>query len=542
MLAMVLPSWSATVYPASTNGANVFTGTNTFTTRIIATNSTGGFIGNGGGLTNLMLTNIVNVAALSDTNVLVFSGGDLSEITGPKVFYFRASPPSYTNSTGTEAIYPDAPNPSSWAMTNNTVPLIFSKGDASPAGTWFNEVTFDNDTSAAYGTNQVVTPVFTTSGSTITSTNPFVMPNLSGFTTSYTNLVNLPQIVTNYDYGRYTWTNAATALVNSNLSVLFLGSGLMLGIYSPISTNLQARIAVRGYSTPYGGAFFMLGSSGAITVNGSGLPVTNIFWSFYTYLTNTPNTVTWADGTGVGTGLPLANMNYVVYVSSPAGGTFKVQQCTNGASFDDVPTYNNVNGVDAWQAKTLRWTNNGLFKTAIRVVGLTAGTNYFINAGTYNTSSNGVVLGLSSSGPSSGLGSYFRVDDSIRKEVWQSTSNNLCIVESVEGVTAQIVSDISRFLSSFKTNCPTSDLVACASPPTFNSDHAAHSIIIRTNIPAYSYSFFDTYSRLAPIGNWYARGATQVGDALPHPTDALGYPIIGKKIFRFLDLFGQDDE
>lgn len=106
MLAMVLPSWSATVYPASTNGANVFTGTNTFTTKIIATNSTGGFIGNGWGLTNLMVTNINVVASLPDTNLLYIANSTVPNVDGLYAYYSSSN--SWLNGAGTIWIVSDA--------------------------------------------------------------------------------------------------------------------------------------------------------------------------------------------------------------------------------------------------------------------------------------------------------------------------------------------------------------------------------------------------------------------------------------------------
>lgn len=106
MLVMVLPSWSATVYPASTNGANVFTGTNTFTTKIIATNSTGGFIGNGGGLTNLMVTNINVVASLPDTNLLYIANSTVPNVDGLYAYYSSSN--SWLNGAGTIWIVSDA--------------------------------------------------------------------------------------------------------------------------------------------------------------------------------------------------------------------------------------------------------------------------------------------------------------------------------------------------------------------------------------------------------------------------------------------------
>lgn len=96
LLATTLGASSATVYPASTNANQTFTGTNTFTKPIQAAGgvtATGGtFAGNGAGLTNLNLAsvqpasvNLTNWSQLSTSAPVAITAGSANSVAASNV-------------------------------------------------------------------------------------------------------------------------------------------------------------------------------------------------------------------------------------------------------------------------------------------------------------------------------------------------------------------------------------------------------------------------------------------------------------------------
>lgn len=543
MLAMVLPSWSATVYPASTNGNNRFTGSNTFVGPLIATNLNSAFAGNGGGLTNLMITNIVYGPLIADeTNHLYVSGSD--DLTVDGTYAWNGT--SYTN--GPAMVYIDT---GVYYISNSVDPQAFVSDDGieSPPATYsqLNDVVHFPPSSVQYGTNAILTPVFIVSGSTMVSTNTFVLPNLTANLSTSTNAGLSALDNTAYRAVlkgmMYSFpSNVNQALIqrvadkiarNENLNVLIYGNGLTENLFPYIITNFLSLRSYSGRLLDGAGKYAPIFTGTADTVAN---PDSVSFMFYYRLNANGDtikfNTVNYADG---GAETTVGDILQIVYVATNTAGHFCVY--TNASAGTWSKAVSDVDATSGYGARILSITNPVPIRWGWVLSNNVAGVNLILANGFYNTQTNGFTYELITK--SSSLGNMSLASSLIRGPMMAAMRADLILMSTIvnSADVSGSVATINTIMNDLKTYATNSLPVYFSEWPlntgALRDDQFTLNQVVRTNAINKGFAYFDGFNVFGSYNTWTNRGFGALDGT--HAT-ASGYDFAANLVYTWLGL------
>lgn len=565
MLAMVLPSWSATVYPASTNGNNRFTGSNTFVGPLIATNLYSAFSGNGGGLTNLMITNLMVVAPVSDTNLLYIANSTVPNVDG--LYTYFASSNSWLNGAGTVWIITNsnvAGQGSGMAILNaahndlgadwlyaglvsvgcGTLPVVTGIGNDTWVDAAANPIL---GMTSVYGTDQVDSAVFTASGTTIISTNMFVFPNLTANLSTSTNAGLSSLDNTAYQAVLkgmlYSFpSNVNQSLVqrvadkiarNENLNVLLYGNGLMEIMFPYINTNFLALRSYSGRLLDGEGGYAPIFTGTADTV---ATPDSVSFMFYYRLNANGDtikfNTVNYADGSPRTT---LGDILQIVYVATNTAGHFCVY--TNASAGTWAKAFTDVDATSGYGARVLSITNPVPIRWGWILSNNVAGVNLILATGFYNTKTNGFSYELVVD--SAAIGSMALASPLIRGPMLAAMRADLILMNTIVNSADMpgSIASINTLLNDIKTYS-TNSLLAYLSEWPLNSsaltaDQYAFNQVVRTNAINNKFAYFDGLNVFGNYNTWTNRGFGAIDGT---HASASGYDFACNLIYTWLGL------
>ena len=402
-----------------TNDNNIWTGTNTFSNAVIATNGqasnqfAGTFIGNGAGLTNvtavalsgtytnfttnaLTITNPANVFAgngsgLTNITAAVFSGtlsnASLSGLYTNALTFSNSSNVFIGNGTG---------------LTNVTA--AFFSGTLSNAnfgGLYSNAVTFSNANNVFAGDGSGLTnlpmptnaPTFTAGSGIVIVTNAgsptnYAISSTSGVQTNYTNVwtgtntfTNAVVATNNQFANRFagTFTGNGVGLTNISASVIkgALPSGNITGVYTNAVTFIYTGDVFGGTFAGNGAGVTNLPITGsAVTTNASpyGLVISSVsgvqpnFTNTWTGTNLFTNTVIATNGqpankfagTFIGNGAGLTNVTAAIFTGT-------VSNASIGGVYTNAVTFSNSGNV---------FTGNGAGLTGVVAASVSSNFNF----------------------------------------------------------------------------------------------------------------------------------------------------------------------
>jgi hypothetical protein len=332
--------------------------------------------------------------------------------------------------------------------------------------------------------------------------------------------------------GRFSWTKLIAKLQspqNGPTKIAFWGTGLFELITPPvvnfIVTNMNYPLA--GSSGAY-----LTGINDtwdyAYTPAGTSLH-DQYWWINYLLITNNGDHID-----------PMPSYKWdiieVDYVTSPDAAKFNL--CTNGATTNAVVT--GINPVKAGiGAASVFWTNPaGPQQLRFCIKQTAAGTNRIVNMWAWNSKvTNGFILDQQNH-PGTYSQNWLNITNAIRDTLLKTWQPDLIVWESLE-YTNTILTNWSRMVTSWQTNCPGVGVVLCADYPCIDAGFPLISltsqergaILAVAEGQSSPVAMFDGFTPFVSTNYMLARG-WDLGNT---PHIAAAYVPYGYLLYRWLD-------
>jgi hypothetical protein len=332
----------------------------------------------------------------------------------------------------------------------------------------------------------------------------------------------------NTNYNRFGWKHTLAKIASGQTIRMELdGSGLVgQGILNGAFDNLTNKFPIAGYFTPrYPVLYTGSGCGGCYGATGK-----DSNW-FAPYLVQT----------NIGANVALAinyswNVLEIDCLAHPQGGTFKLQTNINtfGGYADAGVTINTSNNTTI--GKSYFWTNSGVFPLSnVQLVQTTAGTNYILNFGAWNTNvTGGIMFGIQANS-STGVAWEILPSTNITGPIYATWNPDIIFWQSIEGTNISSTTNLQAWLNFYRTTLPNADIVLCGTYPVAMdvNDIPGQNAIIRSNAVALGLSYFDGWGVFQSWTNAVSRGFAPSSG--PHYNQS-GYDAYGYFLYRWLAL------